>query len=171
MENFLNVLGGISNAIAAVSAVVAIVVTVKYYNKDKDEQKKERISEKKAALYKESIIDTWLNKMTGDISNINKEIMLLSQRSTFSLDALQELYNRIRLDSKMWLYEMEIIKVFNEKLYEEIKNEVEKIIDTYSEIIITSIKNGYIEKDFTVKINKRQVFIRRRLYKKYLKLV
>lgn len=171
MENFLNVLGGISNAIAAVSAVVAIVVTVKYYNKDKDEQKKERISEKKAALYKESIIDTWLNKMTGDISNINKEIMLLSQRSTFSLDALQELYNRIRLDSKMWLYEMEIIKVFNEKLYEENKNEVEKIIDTYSEIIITSIKNGYIEKDFTVKINKRQVFIRRRLYKKYLKLV
>ena len=171
MNNTLNVVGSISNAVAALAAVVAIGVTMWNFKTDKKEQKQERKAEKKGILYKESVIDFWLKKISRDISAINQEILQLSENKTVTSDVLQELYRRIRTDSQSWLYEMEIIKVFNEKLYNEVKDDVEKVVDTYSMIINKSLEKGEIPENFGIKINRKLIVIRKKIYKRYLLLV
>lgn len=171
MDNTLNIVGSISNAVAAIAAVVAIGVTIWNFKTDKKEQKQERKAERKGVLYKESVIDFWLKKISADISAINQEMLQLSENKTVTSDVLQELYRRIRTDSQSWLYELEIIKVFNEKLYNEVKDDVEKVVDTYSVIINKSLEKGVIPENFGIKINRKLIVIRKKIYKRYLLLV
>lgn len=170
MNETLNIIGSISNAVAAIAAVIAIVVTITHYQTDKSEQKQERLAEKKGVLFKESVIDSWLKKIAEDITMINQELVQLSEDKLISNEKLKELYFRMRALSRNWLYEVEIIKVFNEKLYDNVKEEVERIVDMYSTILIVGLDQGEISKSSTDKINKRLTVIRRKIYKKYFML-
>ena len=63
-----NIIGSISNAIAAICAVAAIVVTVWNFKSDRREQKKENLCIKLRELYKKTVIDSFLKIVDENIS-------------------------------------------------------------------------------------------------------
>lgn len=169
MQEFLNVVGNIANAVAAICAVYAIVETHNHYERDKQDEKAAHVSEKKDTLYKECVIDCFVNKIIRDISEINREMLQIALND--DIDALQEIYIKLRVDSQVWLYEIEIIKFFNIGLYNEVRKKIENLIDTYSKIIDKGVSSGRISKYFTSEINKELTIIKTILYKEYLKML
>jgi len=171
MNEVMDIIGSISNAIAAIAAVVAIIVTIKHYKSEKTEQKQERITGKRGILFKESVIDSCLKNISEDISVINHELIQLSKEKSVTTKTLKKLYRSMRSTSQNWLYEMEIIKVFNEELYNEVKTDVENIVDAYSVVISEALAKGEVLEKPTAKIDSRLMLMRRRIYKTYFTLV
>lgn len=68
-----DIIGSLSNAIAALCAVLAIGVTVWNFRSDKREQKKEKLSLKLSELYKQIVIDSMLKTEDEKIRYINNK--------------------------------------------------------------------------------------------------
>ena len=171
MGEFLDFLGSVSNAVAAGCAVYALVVTHRQYEKTKQDEKDRKISEKKDVLFKESVIDYFVYNIMKDISDINKEIIQLKQKGNFESDDLKAIYDRLRVESQVWLYEIEILKFFDNKLYIEVKKKMQDLIDIYSQIINKSVKDNRIPLSFSADINKQLTVIKTMLYKEYIKML
>ncbi len=75
-----NIIGGVSNSIAAICAVVAIVVTVWNFRSDRKEQKKEKLSIRLCELYKQAVIDSLLKIEDEKIKYINNNLNEISGR-------------------------------------------------------------------------------------------
>lgn len=79
----LDIIGAISNAIAAVCAAIAICITVWSYKTDQTAHKIERTKSKLSELYKQTIIDTMLQNMDDIIKQLN---IGLHQMSSTKID-------------------------------------------------------------------------------------
>ena len=171
MQDILNFVGSFANAVAAGCAVFAIIETHTKYKQDKQDEKDLRISEKKSTLYKESVIDFLSNDVMKSVSEINKEMLNIASSRPLDQDALKEVYNHMRIETQGWIYELEILKFFNQSLYVDVKKRFETIIDLYSKIINRSIKSGYLSRNYGTEINKELTNIKKRLYKEYLEML
>ena len=163
----LNIIGGLSNAVAAICAVVAIVVTVRNFKSDRQEQTKEKLSIKLRELYKQAIIDDFLEVADEKIDYINESLYKMSQVQ-FDEEAMKEIFDYMMSGQHDCLREVEIIRLFNRKLCQEIEQITEKIFDTYSEIINKSMKRKFILGNFERQINPQWIKLRNSIYECYI---
>ena len=162
-----NIIGSVSNSIAAFCAVVAIVVTVRNFKSDRQEQKKEKLSIKHCELYKQAIIDDFLEVEDEKIDYINESLYKMSQVQ-FDENAMKEISDYVTSGQHDCLREAEIIKLFNQKLYQEIKQITEKIFDAYGEIVNKSMKYRRISRNFEQQIRPLWIKLRSSIYKCYI---
>ncbi len=120
-----SILGSISNAIAAICAVVAICVTVRNFKSDREEQKKEKLSFKFSELYKQAIIDTVLKIEDEKIRYINDKLYKMMSVGVNG-DIMKELSETMMSDAHECLMEVEIIRFFSKELWREAKQITEQ---------------------------------------------
>lgn len=163
-----SILGSISNAIAAICAVVAICVTVRNFKSDREEQKKEKLSLKFSELYKQAVIDTVLKIEDEKIRYINDKLYKMISVGV-NEDIMKELSETMMSDAHECLMEVEIIRFFSKELWREAKQVTEQIFDTYSEIINKSMQHGFISKSFESLISKKWTKLKDSVYECYIK--
>ena len=163
-----NIIGSVSNSIAAICAVVAIVVTVRNFKSDRQEQKKEKLSIKHCELYKQAIIDDFLKAENEKIKYINESLYNMSQVQ-FDENTMKEISDYMMSGQHDCLREVEIIKLFNRKLYQEIKQITENIFETYSKIINKSMERNRISINYEQKIRPQWIKLRSSIYECYIK--
>lgn len=164
----LDIIGAISNAIAAICAAIAICITVWSYKTDQTAHKIERTISKLSELYKQTIIDTMLQNMDDIIKQLN---IGLHQMSSIKIDdeILQQFSQNIMSEMHFFLWEIEFVKLFNQKLYQQTKTISEHISDSYSNLINKSSKRKYIPPYFEESIQKDWVELKRAIYECYIK--
>ncbi|MDE6602924.1 MAG: hypothetical protein K2K90_12355 [Lachnospiraceae bacterium] len=162
-----NIIGNIANAIAAICAVAAIVVTVRNFKSDRQEQKKEKLCIKLGELYKTAIIDTFLKIEDEKIRYINENLNRFS-RQRFDENEIKELSDYMMVGLHDCLREAEIIKIFNQELYREVKQITEHIFDTYSEIINNAVSRRYVFRDNERQTRPDWLKLRSSIYKCYI---
>ncbi|MCM1048026.1 MAG: hypothetical protein NC433_06350 [Clostridiales bacterium] len=167
LQILLSFIGGVSNAIAAICAMVAIKVTVKNYNSDREEQTKEKLNIKFRELYKQAVIDDFLETEDKKIHRISDRLYEMTQ-TRINEDDIQELYNNMTPILYDCLRSAEIIKFFNRNLYGEIKKIIENIFDVYGEIINKAIEHKFISINFERPIITKLTELRSAIYKCYI---
>lgn len=163
----LNILGYVSNTIAAVCAVIAIKVTVNNYKSDREAQTKEKLCNKFRELYKQAVIDDFLETEDKKIYCIGDSLYKVS-RSSFDENTIKEIYNNMTSVLHDCLRNAEIIKFFNRKLYQDIKQIIENIFDTYSKIINKAIEHKFVSPNFERSIRVEWIELRNAIYKCYI---
>lgn len=170
MENvsiILNIIGSVSNGIAAICAVVAIIVTVRNFKSDREEQKREKLSFKLRELYKQAVIDSILEIENEKIGYINDRLYKMSL-GKFDENVMKELYEYIISGEHDCLREAEMIKLFNQKLCSEIKQITENIFDTYSKIINDAMRYKFISKNYEQQIRQVWIKLKESIYECYI---
>lgn len=162
-----NIIGSVSNAIAAICAVIAIGVTVWNFRSDKQEQKREKLSLKFGELYKQTIIDSMLKMEDEKIRYINDRLYKMS--SQFDETAMKELSDYMISGMHDCLREAEIIKLFNRELCREAKQSTEHIFDAYGQIINKSMSRRFVSKNFDQPIRAEWIKLRSAVYECYIK--
>lgn len=162
-----NILGSIANAIAAICAVVAIVVTVWSFKSERRAQKKEKLCINLGELYKTAVIDVFLKIEDEKMKYINDNLNRFS-REGFNENRMKELSDYMMLGLHDCLREAEIIKIFNRDLYREAKQVTEHIFDTYSELINKAVSRKYILGDNERQTRPDWLKLRSDIYKCYI---
>ncbi|MCM1184538.1 MAG: hypothetical protein NC337_14300 [Roseburia sp.] len=164
----MELVGNVSNSIAAVCAVVTIIITVQNFRNDKQEQKKEKLRLKLSELYKQAVIDSMLKLEDEKIRYINDRLYQVSS-SQFDETVMKELYEYMEFGMHDCLREAEIIKLFNLELCQKTKQSTEHIFDAYSQIINKSMSLKFIPKNFDRTIRREWLELRRYIYECYIK--
>ena len=167
LQIILNIVGGLSNAIAAISAVVAICITVQNFKSDRQEQAKEKLCIKLRELYKQAIIDTFLKMEDEKIKYINDSLYQMSQKH-FGENVVRGLSAYMMLGLHDCLREAEIVKIFNQKLCREVKHITEIIFDKYSSIINNAVKSKFISKNYEHQLRTEWIKLRSSIYECYV---
>lgn len=162
-----NIIGSISNAIAAICAVAAIVVTVWNFKSDRREQKKENLCIKLRELYKKTVIDSFLKIVDENIRDINDNLNRFS-REEFDENEMKRFYDYMSSGLHDCLLEVETIRTFNQELYREVQQITEKISDTYGEIINKAVSHRYVLNNYERKIMPDWIKLRNAIYKCYI---
>lgn len=163
-----SILGSVSNAIAAVCAVVAICVTVRNFRSDKEEQKKDKLSLKLSELYKQAIIDNVLKIEDEKIRYIDGKLCKMMSAG-FDENVMKELSDTMMSNEQECLMEVELIRLFNVELWQEARQITEHIFDTYGKAINKSMQSRRIVTSFNGTINKEWTKLRRSVYECYIK--
>ena len=170
MENgqmIWNIIGSVSNSIAAICAVVAIAVTVWNFRSDRHEQTKEKLSAKLRELYKQAIIDYFLKLEDEKMGYINTSLSKMS-RGEFDENKMKELSEYMMLGQHDCLREAEMVKIFNQKLYCDVKQITENIFEKYSKFINNAVKYKYISKNYEQQIRPEWIKLRSSIYECYI---
>lgn len=162
-----NIIGSMSNSIAAICAVVAIVVTVWNFRSDRKEQTKEKLSVKLRELYKQAVIDSFLKLEDEKIGYINDRLSKMS-RGEFDENKLKELSEYMMLGQHDCLREADMVKIFNKKLCREVKQITENIFEKYSTIINSAVKCKFISKNYEYQIRPEWIKLRSSIYECYI---
>lgn len=162
-----NIIGSISNAIAAICAVAAIIVTIWNFRSDRQEQMRENLCIKLRELYKKAVIDSFLKIADEKMRDINDNLNRFL-REGFDENEMKRFCDYMILGAHDCLGEAETIRIFNEELYREVKQTTEKIFDTYGEIINKAVSHRYALNNYERKIMPDWIKLRNSIYKCYI---
>lgn len=162
----LNIVGGISNAVAAICAVVAIFVTVRNVKSDRKAQVKEKSSLILRELYKQDMIDSMLKTVEEKMKYMDG-VLNKMPHTKFDEDELEELYKYMSFGCHDSLREAEMIKFYNQNMRMEVKKKIEKIFDEYSRIINHAMEKKYIIRDYERRTRREWMSLKESIYECY----
>ena len=167
MKDVFTMIGSISNALAAICAVIAIYITVRNFKADRVEQEKIRQKLRMSELYKQVVIDTVLKEVNERIMDISHKLYQMSA-GTFEESVLQQIYKCMDSGMHDCLKEAEMIKLFHSGLCLKVKEHIEHISDIYGDIINTSMRRRRIPGNFEQKVNEELLKLQKAVYQCYI---
>lgn len=164
MNNTLDLIGTVSNAIAAICAVVAIWITITNYRKEQLAIGEARKEEKIKNLYKEYVLDSFLKQVEGTILQTNRKLYEIAQNGTCDEIRLKNIYDSFLAEAHGWTTDVAIIKMLaNNSLYSRVKDLLYDILELYGKIINESTKRKRVSIYFEKEIKEQLANLKREL--------
>lgn len=168
MNDILNIIGAISNVVAAICAVVAIGVTVWNLKREHAEFEKNRKEEEERKIYKEYVLDYFWKNVEQTIQKTNQQLYGMVRRENFEESELENIYETFMVVAHGWKSDAEIVRYLADtQRYRKTTKFLNDILELYGQVVNDAVKSKRVSVVFEQKIKNKCVEVRNLLLDYY----